>query len=290
MARSVEIHAPASTSLLQTQQPSIPGPRRLRTADWEAPGMSRPTSTHLFCGGCGDLLAFQEAGFDPVFGANHEPTAIATLRTNFPGVRRLRCDINNLDFRRIPRSQVLAGSPICKEASPAGGNATPKQRPELEDAAGDDDQAPPPQWSRTRATAWDLIRAAEIHDYDVVCGENVVDFATRWNPFNAWLNVWDALGYNPQIASVNTAHLSGPDNEAAPQHRQRILFVFTKKGLPLPDLQVRPDSWCPECGPVQGSRSGASGSTSPGYARSAGTANSTGTCAPPCGAIGRSSR
>jgi DNA (cytosine-5)-methyltransferase 1 len=250
MARTTEHHASIPAPRPDPGQLSLPGPRGRRTGD-RGVGVSGPTSTHLFSGGCGDLLGFMQAGFDPVFGANHEAAAIDTLRTNLPSVRRLRCDINNLDFRHIPRSQVLVGSPICKEASPAGGNATPKPQPEPSDAE-DDDQAPPPEWSRTRATAWDLIRATEVHDYDAVCGENVVDFATRWNLFEAWLNVWDALGFDIQIASANAAHLSGPDNEAAPQHRQRILFAFTKKGLPLPDLSIRPDSWCPECGPVQG--------------------------------------
>jgi DNA (cytosine-5)-methyltransferase 1 len=79
-----------------------------------------------------------------------------------------------------------------------------------------------------------------------------VDFATRWNLLDAWLNLSDALGYNTQITSVNAAHLCGPDNQVAPQHRHRILFTFTKKGLPLPDLRIRPACRRPECGPVQG--------------------------------------
>jgi len=28
-------------------------------------------------------------------------------------------------------------------------------------------------------------------------------------------------------------------------------FVFTREGIPLPNLEVRPDALCPECGPVQ---------------------------------------
>ncbi|MCQ1581209.1 DNA cytosine methyltransferase [Streptomyces parvus] len=207
------------------------------------------STTHLFAGGLGDLLGFLEAGFDPQYAANHDAAAISTLRMNFPGVRYSRCDINNLDFRSIPRTRVAVGSPICKEASPAGRNSTASQRyPQNTPDGG----APEPQWSRTRATAWDLLRAAEVHDYDVVCGENVVDFATRWKPFVAWIAVWDAMGYDGQLVSIDAAHISGPGNEAAPQHRHRVLFVFTKKGLPAPDLRVRPRCICPECGPVDG--------------------------------------
>ncbi|XXZ47551.1 DNA cytosine methyltransferase (plasmid) [Streptomyces cavourensis] len=143
------------------------------------------TTTHLFAGGCGDLRGFQEAGFAPQYAANHSAEAIGTVRMNFPGVRYNRCDINNLDFRRIPRTRVAVGSPICKETSPAGRNSTASQERDVEDG-----DAPAPAWSRTRATAWDLLRAAEVHDYDVVCGENVPDFATRWRPFSAWTSVW----------------------------------------------------------------------------------------------------
>lgn len=208
------------------------------------------TTTHLFAGGCGDLLGFLGAGYEPVFAANHAQPAIDTVKANFPTVGYERCDINNLDFRDIPRSRVLVGSPICKEVAPAGRNSTASQQPG--NVVTNDGKARTGQWSRTRATAWDLIRATEVHGYDVVCGENVPDFATRWHLFEAWLNVWDAMGYDGLIASLDAAHISGEDNEAAPQHRHRIVFVFVKKGLPLPDLRPRPDCLCPECGPVQG--------------------------------------
>ncbi|NUU23321.1 MAG: DNA cytosine methyltransferase [Streptomycetaceae bacterium] len=208
------------------------------------------TSTHLFTGGAGTLCGFIEAGYDAELGINHDADSIATLLANFTGLRAMRCDINNLDFRSIPRTAVLEGSPICTELSPAGRNST--ERKQLELAADRDHRPPAPDFSRTRATAWDLIRADEVHDYDVVCGENVIDFATRWRLFDAWLNVWDALGKNIQIVSVNAAHIAGDDNPAAPQLRNRVLFCFSKKGLPLPDLSIRPASTCTACGPVKG--------------------------------------
>ncbi|MFF9690453.1 DNA cytosine methyltransferase [Streptomyces sp. NPDC014623] len=214
--------------------------------------MSGITSTHLFAGGLGDLVGFAAAGFDPRFAANHAAPAIATLRRNFPTVAYEQCDINNLDFRRIPGTRMCFGSPICKEASPAGRNSTKSQQPATSRKPGEGGRAPAPAWSRTRATAWDLIRAHEVHDYDMVCGENVPDFATRWVPFEAWLDVWRAMGMVPHIVSFNAAHISGPGNEAAPQYRDRIMFVFLKEGLPAPDLQVRPACWCTECGPVEG--------------------------------------
>lgn len=209
--------------------------------------MTALTTTHLFAGGCGDLRGFTDAGFTPVFAANHDQAAIDTVKLNFPTIRPLRCDITNLDFRSTPKSNVLVGSPICTEISPAGGNATPKRQHTI-----DADQPNEPEFARTRATAWCLIRADEVNDYDVVCGENVPDFLTRWRLADAWLNVWDALGKNIQIVSIDAAHISGPGNPAAPQHRNRVVFCFSRKGMPLPDLRVRPDCICPDCGKVKG--------------------------------------
>jgi DNA (cytosine-5)-methyltransferase 1 len=208
------------------------------------------TSTHLFCGGFGDGLGFHRAGFSPVFAANHDAASVATVRANFSGVRVRLCDIANLDFRSVPRTDVLVGSPICTEVSPEGRNATPRRQLCLDEAG--DDRPAEQEFARTRATAWDLLRADEVHDYDVVCGENVVDFVTRWRPFGAWLRVWDALGKNVQVASVNAAHIGVEDNDTAPQHRNRVIWCFSKRGLPLPDLRVRPACVCLECGPVRG--------------------------------------
>ncbi|MFD7972965.1 hypothetical protein ACFV5D_30525, partial [Streptomyces clavifer] len=153
------------------------------------------------------MVGFADAGFDPQFAANHMAAAIDTVRRNFPAVRYERCDINNLDFRHIPRTRVLVGCPICKEVAPAGGNSTASQKPVTGQAPAADGRAPAPAWSRTRATAWDLIRANEVHDYDMVCGENVPDFVTRWALFEAWANVWAA----PQaLVGPHTVPGAGP--------------------------------------------------------------------------------
>ncbi|MET7621958.1 DNA cytosine methyltransferase [Streptomyces sp. NPDC005408] len=64
--------------------------------------------------------------------------------------------------------------------------------------------------------------------------------------------MWDAMGYDGLIASFDAAHISDEDTETAPQHRNRIVFVFVKKGLPLPGLHPRPACLCPQCGPVEG--------------------------------------
>lgn len=207
-----------------------------------------PTSVHLFAGGGGDVYGTFQAGFTPVAFANHSERCVETVRTNFPGAKDLCVDVSAYDMRHLPRADILVASAICTEISPAGGNARDKrmvgQAPlpieqEPEDAG---------VWERTRATAWDILRAAETWDYAAVLTENVVEFATDWRLFEVWLSAWDTLGYHTQIASLNSAHLSGPGYEAVPQWRDRIYVVATKKSLPLPDLNPRPLAHCDRCG------------------------------------------
>jgi DNA (cytosine-5)-methyltransferase 1 len=114
-----------------------------------------------------------------------------------------------------------------------------------------DGVAAPETFERTRATALDIIAAVDVHRYDVVLCENVLEFATDWELFDWWLNGMKILGYNHQIVCASSAHLGGTDNPLAPQLRDRLYVCFTREGIPLPDLEVRPEAICPECGPVK---------------------------------------
>ncbi|MCX4523920.1 DNA cytosine methyltransferase [Streptomyces anulatus] len=221
----------------------------------QALGGDGPTSTHIFCGLGGDTLGLAEAGFTPTLALNHEPTAVASHQLNFPHCAHDCADVNNYDMRRLPRTRVLFGSPICTEGSPAGGNVMEGAQLEIPQGDGAEDYTPAATWDRTRATAYDLLRAAEVHRYDAVLWENVPRFATAWPLYDWWLKAWELLGYVPQVASVNAAHLGGgPDssNPRARQDRNRLIGVMVRKGIAPPDLRVRPECVCPECGPVLG--------------------------------------
>lgn len=209
------------------------------------------SSVHLFCGMGGDAEAFREVGFRPIFGANHNQSAVDTHAANFPDCDHWCGDVNNLDMRRVPAAQLIFASPICTEASPAGGNATPRRQLALYDPDQEGDRVPEATWDRTRATAYDLLRYAEVHGPDAVLGENVPRFS-KWPLFDWWLGAWDVLNYQPFIVSGNAAHMGGPGNPIAPQDRDRIWMLFLRKGIPAPDLRLRPDAMCIECGPVQG--------------------------------------
>lgn len=199
----------------------------------------------IFCGAGGSSVGLTEAGLELMLAANHWQTAINTHAANFPGAEHLCADVNNYDMRRLPKADVLWASPICTEISPAGGNAYESAQEALFD-----DEAPLPKdaFERTRATCWDVIRATEVWRYKAVLVENVVELATKWQLFRAWLHCMEVLGYQHQVVSASSAHVGGPGNPHAAQWRDRIYVVFLRKGIKMPDLAPRPLAWCFDCG------------------------------------------
>lgn len=213
--------------------------------------------TDLFCGLGGSTRGLIEAGMRARLVMNHNRVQVDAHQANHPGTEHLCEDIHAYDKRSLPKTRVLWASPICTEISPAGGRKRtygqtyllgPDGKEVRVDANGNPIQ---PGFDRTRATALDIIAAAEVHRYDVVLCENVIEFFTDWELFDWWLGGFKIIGYNHQIVCASSAHLGDDDNEAAPQHRNRGYVVFTREGIPLPDLEVRPRAICPHCGPVQ---------------------------------------
>lgn len=205
------------------------------------------TFTDIFCGAGGSSTGLVAAGFELKLAANHSRIAISTHAANHTAAEHICADINNYDMRRLPRTDILWASPICQESSPAGGRRRRIKGQlalDLQEYGAIEIGA----WERTRATAYDVIRATEIHRYTAILCENVVEFAVDWELFDWWRTGMESLGYNSQVVSVSSAHVGGETNTHAPQWRDRIYIVFTRKGVPLPDLAPRPLAWCAACG------------------------------------------
>ncbi|WP_331756616.1 DNA cytosine methyltransferase [Streptomyces sp. NBC_01568] len=205
------------------------------------------TATDLFCGAGGSSTGLVAAGFELKLAANHSAVAITTHSANHPDAEHLCADINNVDMRRLPRTDVLWASPICTEISPAGGNRRTGRPSQL--GLTDDEYEPVESaaFVRTRATAYDVIRAVEVHKYKAIMVENVSEFATDWGLFRWWFSGVEQQGYVGQIVSVSSAHVGGEVLAPAPQWRNRIYVVFTRSDIKKPDLRPRPLAWCPEC-------------------------------------------
>ena len=204
------------------------------------------TFTDIFCGAGGSSTGLVAAGYELKLAANHWARAIETHAANHTSADHLCADINNYDMRRLPKTDILWASPICTEISPAGGRKRTRGQMALDLEA--EGSVPDAAWERTRATAYDVIRATEVHRYSAVLCENVLEFVVDWELFDWWRTGMEMLGYNSQIVSASSAHVGDADNNPAPQWRDRVYIVFTRKGIPLPDLKPTPRAWCPDCG------------------------------------------
>lgn len=210
------------------------------------------TFTDIFCGAGGSSIGLSAAGMELRLAANHWDRAIETHSANFTDAEHVCADVNNYDMRRLPSTDILWASPICTESSPAGGSskkrikvkARPRGQLDLLERDGHVEQA---GFERTRATFHDVIRATEVHRYAAVLVENVPDVVWKWELFGWWCDGMRLLGYNLQTVSVSSAHVGGDTNPYAPQWRDRLYLVFTRKIIPLPDVAPRPVARCEPC-------------------------------------------
>lgn len=199
------------------------------------------TVTDLFCGAGGSGLgATGVPGVRLRMAANHSPRAIETHAANFPDCDHDCADISQVEPRRYGRTNILWASPECTNHSIAKGRKRSAQ-PDLFGEVLPDHVA-----ERSRATMWDVPRFAEVHRYDAIIVENVVD-AVKWQPFKAWLMAMDSYGYDHKLVSLNSMHAPAIAAPRAPQSRDRLYVCFWRKGNRAPNLDVRPAAWCPVC-------------------------------------------
>lgn len=218
---------------------------------WTAPyPPSGITFTDFFCGFGGSSIGLTEAGLQLVWAANHWKLAIENHAANFRKADHYQGDISGYDMRRVPKADVAWLSPECTWHSPAGGRK--RVRAQL-DALFPDEHVASEAGERSRATMWDVVRAAEAKAFKIVIVENVVE-VTSWPLFDAWLHAMEVLGYEHQIVCVTAAHIGDELNPYAPQWRDRIYFVFYKKQIPFPVIEPRPLAYCEQCGAVVESR------------------------------------
>lgn len=202
------------------------------------------TVTDLFCGAGGSALgATAVPGVELRMAANHWQLAVDTHAANFPTADHDTADISQANPRRYPRTTILWASPECTNHSQAKGRARvlDGRQPDLFG-----ETLPDPAAERSRATMWDVPRFAEYHYYDAVIVENVVD-AAKWVMWSAWLQAMTCLGYDHQVVYLNSMHAPAIAAPRAPQSRDRMYVVFTRKGNRRPDLDIRPLAWCDSC-------------------------------------------
>ncbi len=201
------------------------------------------TLTDLFCGAGGSSTgAIAVPGVEVRVASNHWQLAIDTHNTNHQDADHICADLSQIDPRYFPTTDLLWASPECTNHSRAKGRKKADGQAELWGETLPDEAA-----MRSRATMFDVLRFAEHHQYRAILVENVVE-VTDWLLYPAWRAGLDALGYRVQVVSLNSMHAQA-FGDPAPQSRDRVYFVCTRKGDAMPDLagMLRPKAWCPTC-------------------------------------------
>lgn len=194
--------------------------------------------TDQFCGAGGSSLGATALGLEVKLALNHWKLAVETHATNFPGTEHVLADMSAVDPRRYPSTDILLSSPECTSHSLSKGK--PRKNIAQLDLWGN--HRIDPAEERSRATFWDIPRFAEVHNYNLIVVENVVD-ARYWVLFDAWLNAMHVLGYEHQIVYFNSQFA-----RPTPQSRDRMYIVFWKRGNHAPNLDIRPKAFCSQCG------------------------------------------
>lgn len=201
------------------------------------------TAHDMFCGCGGSSQGVVNAGnkyggnIEVSLAMNHWQLAVATHSTNFPKTDHDCADVSATDPRRYRPADLLVASPECTNHSLAKGVKRKYQNTQTLFG----DISVDPAAIRSRATMWDVPRFAEIHNYNAIIVENVVD-ARSWIMWDAWLMAMHNLGYLHKCVYYNSMHA-----HPTPQSRDRMYVVFWKKGNKSPDLDIRPKAYCLSC-------------------------------------------
>jgi DNA (cytosine-5)-methyltransferase 1 len=201
--------------------------------------MARFRSIHLFSGGGGDLQAVEMIGGYGVLAANHWTCAIENSGANYPDIEHLIGDLAIADPRKlgteIRDAPVLCASPECD------GWSLSRNHQEEVSRLGPFD--PKQGIGRSRATVYCPMRfATALPNLTTIIMEQVVDMVREAKDFARYVGEWDALGWRVQAVSANSAIWG-----AAPQSRDRLYLLVTRKSIPAPDTDFRPLCRCVRC-------------------------------------------
>src|ERR1700694_3939627 len=201
--------------------------------------------TDLFCGAGGASVGAEGAGLTLALGINHWQRAVDTHASNFPHAAHDCRDVSETHPSRYGSTHLLWASPECPTWSQARGKRRNflGQQPLSEEF----EALPTEAEEKSRVTMWDVVRYSEYHGYDAVVVENVVDLMP-WYLLPVWLQAMEPLACRYRALFLNSMFFG------VPQSRDRVYFVFWKKGNREPGLDFMPRSWCPRCGDVEASQ------------------------------------
>ncbi len=161
----------------------------------------------LFAGAGGFSEGARQANIIVKWAANHWRQAVDIHSENHPETEHACQDLQQADWRLVPKHDVILASPACQGHSPARG----KERPHHD---------------ALRSTAWAVVSCAEYHRTPAIVVENVPQF-TEWQLYPAWLHAMHSLGY------AVAPHILDSADHGVPQHRERLFLICTRSKHPL---------------------------------------------------------
>ena len=250
---------------------------------WPATSPYRQTGRRVQCldffAGFGGLSRGFEAarvgdkGFDVIVAANHNPYKLAVHEANHPWAEHYVADTVDADNAAaytdpasLPPAQVVLAGIVCTHQSSACSDRVYGQDLSLFDWAEVDPEGHA-EWQekltkseKSRSTALCVYRYVKRHLPDVVVCECTTEL-TSWgkqlpgrnkvgdgSEYKRWIAQMKALGYRVKELYLNSMFFG------TPQSRDRIYIVFWKETMRDPDLEHRPEAWCPRCEEMRVSR------------------------------------
>jgi DNA (cytosine-5)-methyltransferase 1 len=176
----------------------------------------------LFAGGGGLTEAARLAGVRVRWAANHSPLAVRFHAANHPETAHACQDLQQYDFRQVPRHGLLLAAPSCRGHT------------QCASSVGEGNRGRAPYHDADRATAFAVLTCAEVHRPELVIVENVTQLR-GWVFWRAWCAAWEDLGYHRHELVLDAADFGVPQN-------RRRLFVVLARRL-LPELAAALDPW-----------------------------------------------
>lgn len=203
--------------------------------------LSRPIGVDLFAGAGGLSLGFEQAGFDVAAAVEIDPVHCAVHKFNFPDtvmIPRSVADLKGSDIRLAAgigsrAVDCVFGGPPCQGFSMIGQRVLDDPRNQL---------------------VLDFVRIVAELDAKTFVFENVKGLTVgRHKQFLTELvAAFDAAGYQVRepFKVLDAAHFG------VPQHRERLILIGSKKGLPLPEYPAATTTPADGKRPVEGKGAG----------------------------------
>jgi DNA (cytosine-5)-methyltransferase 1 len=201
----------------------------------------RPIGVDLFCGAGGFTLGFEQAGFDVVASVEIDPVHAATHAFNFPNCTVIPRSVVGLTAQDIRDSaglgkrkiDVVFGGAPCQGFSLIGHRALDDPRNRL---------------------VREFVRIVGELDASYFVFENVkgLSLGPQRRFLNEIVEAFGDLGYRVRLPW----RVLNASSYGIPQHRERLILIGAKKGLPLPEYPeaetIPAGSQLELCGLVEG--------------------------------------